>query len=361
MSDTVFIMGAGTSKPAGAPLMDDFLDRAEQLLRTGVVHQAAAEFNSVFEAIGKLQAVHSKSRLDIKNIEAVLTTFEMARTLGKFPGYDDMDSIEQLIGATKTLIVRTLENTIEFPVDGGHVIAPSTHGLFAKLLHHMTLANPVQTVSILTFNYDILFETAFYADNIECRYGLDYDSQLPGIPLLKLHGSINWALNKKTNQILPWTLFDYINYLLPKGELDRNRDWVRLPIGSNIVGIQDAVPDSDIDAYPVLIPPTWNKAFYHERLFSVWNQAAIELGEAENIVVIGYSLPETDGFFRSLYSLGTVSERPLKRFWVFNPDDSGKVEERFRSLLGPGAEERFEYKPVGFDEAVGILWDHFGS
>ena len=33
MSDIVFILGAGASRQAGAPLMNDFIDTAESLLR----------------------------------------------------------------------------------------------------------------------------------------------------------------------------------------------------------------------------------------------------------------------------------------------------------------------------------------
>ncbi len=163
MSSTVFIMGAGTSKCAGAPLMADFLDRAEGLLQNGRVNLVADEFQKVFDAIGKLQAVHSKAQLDIKNIEAVLTTFEMAKILGKFPGYN-ADEIEGLIKAAKTLIFKTLENTIDFPISEGKISPPKPHHDFAVLLTRLQQeATPKQTVSIVTFNYDILFDLLFFS------------------------------------------------------------------------------------------------------------------------------------------------------------------------------------------------------
>jgi len=87
----------------------------------------------------------------------------------------------------------------------------------------------------------------------------------------------------------------------------------------------------------------------------VWKEAANELGDAENIFIIGYSLPETDAFFRYLYALGTVGEKPLKRFWVFDPDSTGVVEERFISLLGPGARDRFLFFEKRFSEAIPLI------
>ena len=82
MSDVVFILGAGASKQAGAPLMANFLDVAHNLWKLGKVKDAEESFKKVFEARAALQSVHSKSSLDIDNIESVFTAFEMANTLG---------------------------------------------------------------------------------------------------------------------------------------------------------------------------------------------------------------------------------------------------------------------------------------
>lgn len=83
---------------------------------------------------------------------------------------------------------------------------------------------------------------------------------------------------------------------------------------------------------------------YHTQLESVWRVAAQELSEAENIVICGYSLPETDQFFRYLYSLGAVGRSGLRRFWVVNPDSD--LESRFKALCGPLALARFRFIPT---------------
>src|SRR5205085_2387516 len=100
---------------------------------------------------------------------------------------------------------------------------------------------------------------------------------------------------------------------------------------------------SQITESPYVVPPTWNKSQYHSVLESVWQAAARELSTAENIIVCGYSLPESDQFFRYLYALGTVGELRLKRLWVFDPNET--VGKRFRGLLGQGAIQRFQYSP----------------
>ena len=109
------------------------------------------------------------------------------------------------------------------------------------------------------------------------------------------------------------------------------------------------------------MPPTWNKAEYHQILSKVWGRAAKELGEAEYIFIIGYSLTETDVFFRLLYALGTVGNTPLRKIEVFNPDDSGATRNRFESLMGPGAIARFDYKAIRFEDSIGIITRYFPS
>ncbi|MFW6060529.1 MAG: hypothetical protein ACODAQ_10125 [Phycisphaeraceae bacterium] len=72
------------------------------------------------------------------------------------------------------------------------------------------------------------------------------------------------------------------------------------------------------DYSPLIVPPTWNKGEYHRELESVWRKAATHLSEAENIIIIGYSAPESDHFFHSLFSLGTMSDAILDRFWILD-------------------------------------------
>jgi hypothetical protein len=89
--------------------------------------------------------------------------------------------------------------------------------------------------------------------------------------------------------------------------------------------------------------------------------SAKELESAKEIIVIGYSLPETDFFFRNLYALGTVGETFIRRFAVFNPDASGQVKGRFQSLVGPGARDRFEYHATKFVSAIQMMNDWYLS
>src|SRR5687767_8914467 len=94
---TVFLFGAGASRGAGGPLMSDFLDRAHDLMRLNASELGAQrkDFEDVFQAIGELHGVHSKSHLDLDNIEIVFGAIEMGLLLGKL-GNRKQEEIKKL-------------------------------------------------------------------------------------------------------------------------------------------------------------------------------------------------------------------------------------------------------------------------
>lgn len=276
------------------------------------------------------------------------------------------DSVEQLPSAIRRVIIRTLEERVAFPVlrQGGETFvgSPNPYGKFAALVRQ--LLDDGGSVSVLTFNYDLAVDFAFYKENIDVDYSLTDDvrpvSLEPshrGVFLLKLHGSMNWV---------PCVNSDKCPSIVAYGMKDLRPDrmfWDR-PLESGaterlrISRALNHCPRCRADAgqpRPVIVPPTWNKN--HNGVAPVWRRAAQRLRYARNIVIVGYSLPSTDHFFRYLYALGSMGETRLQRFLVINPDRT--VERRFRRLLGRGAERRFEYWEHTFGSSLDHLIDLF--
>jgi len=354
MSNVVFILGAGASRQCGAPLMFDFLDVASKLLRSNEVQEKRNEFERVFAAIGALQAVHSKAQLDLNNIESIFTVLELGRIIQRVPGLS-AEQIPQTIAALKELIVKTLEVTMKFPTRDRYIGVPKPYEEFADLIAHLYKdAFPTQTASVISFNYDLAADMAMYRANLGPDYVVDKppDRQVH-VPLLKLHGSLNWATEKSSRKIRALHLTSYFQHYSYNGY--EKYGSTRLPIGSQLVEYFSRHASTEVDPEPVIVPPSWNKADYHAALSDVWAAAAKHLSEAEHIYVIGYSLPETDSFFRHLYALGSVGVTPLRQFAVFNPDSTGVTDARFQALLGPGAMARYEYHPSTFEQAIGHI------
>ena len=344
---TIFILGAGASQKAGAPLMSNFLDRAYDLFRlqTPGVVEAKTEFEDVFGAIAELQGVHSKAFLDLNNIEIVFGAIEMGLLLRRL-GKRDEESIGKLRSSLITLIYKTLEYSIEFPMHSGRIDPPKPYDGFMTTLQGIEKSQPCQDphrFCFITFNYDLCLDFALHRFRRTFNYCLDSSYNGGAAPLLKLHGSINWGLTDE-EIIVPYEIKDIsFDHFI-------QQDTVIFDLGSNLH--LKVIDDKPLKGPPVIVPPTWNKSSYHGQLSNVWSRAARELATAENIFVIGYSLPETDSFFRYLYALGSAGHARLRNFVVINKDDSGVVESRFKQLIGRGIESRFKYIATTFDDGL---------
>jgi len=343
MGENLFILGAGASAESGAPLMGNFLDIAEDLLRAGEVEEKN-EFSKVFEVISRLQNVFAKSNLNLDNIEAIFGAIEMARIIKKLDSYS-VAEIEEIRNALVILIVNTLERKINYPVANRQVFPTDSYKQFVDLLKDKNMKD----VSIITFNYDVALDYALYRHGEHVNYCLD-ESSSRGIKLLKLHGSVNWARCNECSRIIPFDLEKYFSKF--HWDIFSEETKVRLSMSKDLEHLRGFHEHSNFDKIPVLVPPTWNKTEYHGNLTNVWNHAAYELSCARNIYVFGYSLPETDSFFRYLFALGTIGDSRIRRFWVFDPDNSGLVQKRYEALLGRGIISRFEYNPLRFSDAV---------
>ncbi len=330
MSRTVCILGAGASKQAGAPLMREFIDAAWD---KGLVR----EFPLVFDAIHQLAGAQAYGWVDRRNLEAVFAAFEMAKQLGVL-GDLRPRSLSRLPDMMARLIERTLVESIRFPTtERGHLLPPRIYQDFLARIKDL------DEVSLLTFNYDLCLDFALAQRGITPDYGFDHaPANDQTMRLLKLHGSLGWWHCPKCRKV---TRFNPAT-----------------PIHSRATRMNsDAVFDPSLNAAnrtccgkmidrPLVVPPTWSKSEHHRKVVPVWQAAAKELQTAENIIVIGYSLPETDQFFRYLYALGTASPTRIRLLRVIDPSDT--VRTRFETLLGPDARDRFEYEPYTFGQAL---------
>ncbi|HEX3069786.1 MAG TPA: hypothetical protein VHX14_14550 [Thermoanaerobaculia bacterium] len=351
MATSVFILGAGASAAAGVPLMANFLDVAQDLFRANKVLNRES-FEIVFDAIGVLPQVHSKAALDVDNVESVFSAFEMAQILGVFGDYRE-SQISNLDSAMRAVITETVEKSMPLPtkkVDGHtYVVAPPPYDEFADLVERILERG--QSCSVITFNYDLACDFAFDRNNISVEYALGDPS--PGVPLLKLHGSLNWARCPRCQHIIPWHLSEYLSKRSwPTADLAKT---VQLSLSSQLPNMTHC--DAAVASGSVIVPPTWGKTSQHLSLTNVWRRAARELSEAENIFVIGYSMPPSDAFFKYLWALGTVGKTRIRRFWVFNPDPT--VGPRFRELVGPAVQSKFQHIQDTFASAIPAIARQF--
>ena len=130
-----------------------------------------------------------------------------------------------------------------------------------------------------------------------------------------------------------------------------------LDVASKLIssGLKCCDCDKEIKSEPYIVPPTWSKTEYYRDISVIWKRAALELSEAENIFICGYSLRESDLFFKYLFGLSLIGETRIRRFWVFDPDESGIVYNRFINFIAPAIEKKFRFEKKTFSEAINII------
>ncbi len=341
----VFILGAGFSADAGAPVMKDFLQRSKYLLDNPDPSLPAADreaFEGVFQFLRRLRAAQAKITLDLENIEHLFGLAEM-----------DVEFGEGNRGAFRRdlifLILRTIENSIRGDLARGQWQIVTKEGdkpwgrrveanygeLFAALASRKWIAGP-QGIgpdgqcqdTIITMNYDCFLDASLV------RVGVTPDYQLPSaeyprdwaglsarIVLLKLHGSANW--------------------LRCMSDFCKGKVWIwegRQPDGRLGYFYGAACPSCQRPIEPVIVPPTWAKGGQRDIFAPIWTRALRALQQAGRVFIIGYSMPETDAFFQYMLGLALATNEEIDQVIVVNPDPD--VEQKFAALFQQSFRER---------------------
>lgn len=117
-----------------------------------------------------------------------------------------------------------------------------------------------------------------YRDGYGFEIAGEDENKSSQILILKLHGSCNWT---------PYLNVDYLNIICPhKSEFSTSKNsWDTSDYGE------------------ALINPSYHKnPFELPVLKNLWNQAQNKIEEADEIFVIGYSLPEADKHAEDMFS-----------------------------------------------------------
>lgn len=336
---TVVIFGAGASRSAGGPLMNDFLDKMEEVHVRGWSQPYQEDFERVLKAHYELQRVFAKSTLDLDNIEVLYSAFEMAALLKtSFRGLD-LSIGTELTASIRRAIVRTLECSMPLQMKDRAVVAPPHYSILADAIAQ-SQRPPLSTrrkITLATFNYDTSLDLALSEAHLEIDYviGTATPTHAQGhVEVLKLHGSLNWGSEGD----------DHIDVVQPRDFLRR-----REMIGPDLYRTDFLGSGGHGD--PLIVPPSWSKSAHYNPIRGVWSRAAQRLSEADTIIVVGYSLPRTDEFFRYLYALGTLSQTRIKHIEFVSLDEEAYT--RFKGMLGGVAAVRLKpFKSTTFEEYV---------
>lgn len=383
MSENVIILGAGASYEAGIPLMKDFMDRMWMIAKLGRLNGDKLKDEDrklITDALAirdELDSYHGRASIKVWNLEDVLSLLSLNALAG---GKGEKRKLEVMTQA----IAKTIELTCQVKHDGSLGHGKDQDGqvhLYSNFWYHLiqwAKQDQLPLPTIITFNYDLVLErsllhilegTTFYDRDAPGRRGfpwkgieLNYRTKLfppqrfnldadrisffdesrmmssykdgfvlkwqhpdagrptnLGVDLVKLHGSANF----------------------PRPKRGRPNEWTP---GKRITTALDD---------PLILPPVFNKAT--ETVGSdAWAFALKALRQCKNLIVCGYSLPQTDTYMQYFLKASLGPNRDLNHIYVFDPvlfdkerqADGEQLRSRYNSIFAESIQERIVYQPT---------------
>ena len=338
----VYILGAGFSVEAGYPLVRNFMDLMREAYLTKKEESDRKSLKKVLNFRQKVSSAAYRTIFDPENIEDL---FSLA-TATQNDKSDMAIAIAETLSHCKN---KRIDKALSFPVllkegetiigfDQNNMIGEPKYPiidrfkLYAGIMAGKWGNTSMGSNSFITFNYDLVLEEAFQLFKIPFRYdglpepyegllramGFGFDliyhdlpntfvtdsKQNDAVSLIKLHGSINWAVDYTKKNGKPKEFHIYSSYT-----------------DSLAHDIRESSDTFVQDKELVLIPPVWDKGTTHGEnpLFRMWSQAIKKLRTATRIIVIGYSLPPTDAHFRYLLAAGLQENISLKKIVFVDP------------------------------------------
>lgn len=351
----VYILGAGFSVEASIPLVKDFLQRAQEAYddpNSPLAKSLYQKYKEVFDFRKEIRRVKDVMNQNLNDIEVLFSLIDM-RALKATSGAKTGQAVRHLIASTvsnsmksgrkvRVLLTRSLVSKLR----GRHFLLqhefikensqPNKLVMIVEMEFYQVLvgvligafeprSRKTEDV-IITFNYDLVVETAlrawgyrpdYAADNLKAAFKAEDGKK---VTILKLHGSCNWAKSGS------------------------DKKWTRYYRGYDEVPAEKAL---------VIVPPSWRKDANTGVLASVWRRALVEIEQASRICIIGYSMPDADAYFKYLLTWG-LSDNPgmYKVLVVDYEQDSGNgIMAKYMKLFAPMQEYgRFQYCYHGGDK-----------
>jgi hypothetical protein len=395
----VYILGAGFSAEARLPLVKDFMNRMrdaaawleeqdgrdrereaiEQVLKfrlsaAGAAFRVPLKVENV-EELFSLASASGDEELAKAMPAAIAATLDYARaTAPPLLEHERFDvGVVDVSGWPKpadwepppTYIRQRMMNG-EFK--GGWYSCPPYDFYVGVMCSYFNQGDATRRDTIISFNYDTVVEDVFRNLGIGTDYGfpdgsIEYDpsaSDLKAsasgrrVEVLKPHGSFNWAAlwPEQQERFIRKYLEVKIAEAHEKGALGgevlkemfgRSFENILLP-RLRVYGDYSALRnDTPWAASLFLSPPTSQKRF-GSYLSQVWDRAVEALQTATRIVILGYSIPETDQHFRYLLGAGLRDNISLRRVFFVNPalTEDGPRDELERRLLRVFRREHLE-------------------
>jgi hypothetical protein len=325
----LYIIGAGASFIYGLPTLKtltwdlcEFLEQKDREIIKCAVYEA---FN-----------INLKQPKDSPDFEEFLNRLD-ARALLYLQG-NDFDPRSTFRAQAAEIALKGLRDFIHNRCQ----LAADKIGPYDVLVQSLT-----EKDALVSFNWDVLLEIAFRRIGKNFIY-LETEQSGDNTIFLKPHGSINWyaLLDRELLSVdlnLNWDV------------LGRNLSYYMLflkdPLGSRDLGESSPFVEVALSRVPAIIPPVASKMLSvggrpvdgwvengHERMMKeCWSLFRKLVAQANELIVIGYSLPGTDSASIEVLKQFARNNDSLKTKRLMIIDKNPKIIERYRRLVHSNA------------------------
>jgi SIR2-like domain len=315
----VYLLGAGFAAPAGLPVMANFVSLSKD--QFAISPDSSEHYARTYEIFDRLAKVKNFYATDLSNIEEILSILAVEDVAQ--PTTDRETFVRFLVDVIERATPSPSRHPNKLPSNwrslafgdnrtlndyGNFVLSltrrATSYDSNSERFTHSAVNASLPTYSVITLNYDCLIERlAAYAH----RYmGLNINLVRNGIPsgeqvcLAKLHGCTSDAS---------------------------------------------------------IVPPTWSKGSVNLPT-AAWQAAVHELGRANHIRILGYSLPPSDLNVRYLLKAAALRSFHLKTIHVGTLDSDGDTERRYDDFIDhPG----YKFSSFNIGQYLGSITDRLAQ
>lgn len=401
--DIVLFLGAGFSTHAGVPLMGKFGEFSQGRLTSYKERHGPNSKDPKKSALRWIEAGETfhqfkdfcergktRSHVTTDNMETIFCMAEMLREAGdQHVRLNNRDCCPDYLLEQIRLWLWKIYNRCP-PLIKEEEVCGQPYKRLMNLLHPIR-----QRLSVLTTNYDLIFEHFAWATDMPCDYGLvqffdvarqqgDPDehpllrifdqsagsylapaSDAARAPLVcKLHGSINFFEREVAPNRFQFGISDD---LAPQGSrVGGSKAATECPAIFLVDAIWALRAKYGSSLIPAIVPPTYAKLQGHKWLRQIWGNALQALSQAKQIIFIGYSMPASDGFMQAMIqsamAMRVLTEPPV--ITVIDLDKEEKTLDRYRNLFSPlDLKIGNDLRKMPFHKAVanGVLDEILGS
>ena len=337
----VFILGAGFSKAAGMPLATELLPMLNERLQLDEMREWLDDLQKRLAWLTPSERASKEFALNIEqvfhyaysDIEAHRLKQQLA-AVGRGDGPGTPWSRAESIGAWLSYLEDALRDVI-LRCDEESNLAPINR--WAEAVSERD--------AVLTFNYDTLVERALAEVNKLWNHGFERDRS-DGIPVFKLHGSIDWIVAHRSESFSKLDLlFDKPNANRSQRNTGHVEDDYRLWHCRSRKQLSEWLEDRDLQMVASGAAPrtvgiaglgAYKELHQIPGLGPIWSRGMKALHQADLAIIVGFSMSDFDAIAQMQFAEVARSrwdKRNPLRVVVIDPFANETSKSRFRRVF----------------------------